>query len=374
MSLGVYVHWPYCRRICPYCDFNVRRWRDEDESALVGAICADIRAHEQRLGPRPVTSVHFGGGTPSLLSAGALWSMLDAIAAAFGLAPEAEISLEANPEDLQRFGELVGAGLNSLSLGVQALEDEALSALGREHTATQARAAVQAAAEVGVRVSIDLIYARAGQSLAQWEQELGAALRLPVEHLSAYQLTIEPGTAFARAAARGRVTPPDAELAAAFYEATQALTAEAGFEAYEISNHARWPAARSRHNLLYWRSGEWIGVGPGAHGRFGLSGVRTAARAWREIARYEAAVATYGVGWEEAEALTPEVEAEERVMMGLRVSEGIELGPIEHLLGARLAVEPFLEQGLAALEAGRLRLTPPGRLLADRIARELLGA
>jgi len=374
VGLGLYVHWPYCRRICPYCDFNVRRWRAEDETTLVQALAADIASHAARIDRRPLASVHFGGGTPSLLSAQAIARVLQAAERAFGLAGDAEIGLEANPEDLDRFADLTAAGVNRLSLGVQALEDGALAALGREHTAAQAAHAVDAAAATGARVSIDLIYARFGQSLPEWEAELRQALRLPVEHLSAYQLTIEPGTAFARAAARGRVTPPDAELAAAFYEATQALTAEAGFDAYEISNHARGPAARSRHNLLYWQGGEWIGVGPGAHGRFGLSGVRTAARAWREIARYEEAVAAHGVGWEEAEALTPAVEAEERVMMGLRVTEGIELGPIERLLGAPLAVEPFLEQGLAALEAGRLRLTPPGRLLADRIARELLGA
>lgn len=373
MSLGVYVHWPYCRRICPYCDFNVRRWRDDDEGALVAAICADIRAHAERLGRRVVSSVHFGGGTPSLLSPGALGRMLEAMDRAFGLAGDAEIGLEANPEDVGHFGAIASAGLNRLSLGVQALEDEALAALGREHNAEQAIAAIESAAGLGVRVSMDLIYARSGQSLAHWEQELGEALRLPIEHLSAYQLTIEPGTAFARAAARGRIDSPGPDLAAAFYESTQALTTQAGFQAYEISNHAKGPAARSRHNLLYWQGGEWIGVGPGAHARFGLNGVRTAARAWREIARYTEAVALHGVGWEEAEALTPDVEAEELVLMGLRLAEGVELGRVERLLGAPLPVEPFLQEGLAALEAGRLRLTPPGRLLADRIARELLG-
>lgn len=373
MSLGVYVHWPYCTRICPYCDFNVRRWRQEDETPLVEAICQDLAVHADLLGGGPVGSVHFGGGTPSLLSPQGVARIVQRVEQAFGFAAGAEIGLEANPEHAGRLPDLVAAGVNRLSLGVQALEDNALVALGREHTGAQARSAIEGAAATGARVSIDLIYARSEQSLPQWRQELGEALRLPIEHLSAYQLTIEAGTAFGRAFERGRLPIPSAELAAELYEATQEVAEAAGFPAYEISNHARGQAARSRHNLRYWQGGEWIGVGPGAHGRFGLHGVRTGSRSWREITRYVAAVAQHGVGWEDSEPLPPDVEAEERVLMGLRLTDGVELGPVEQLLGAPLPVRPFLEQGLVALEAGRLRLTAPGRLLADRIARELLG-
>lgn len=374
MSFGVYLHWPFCRRICPYCDFNVRRWRGEGAEALFDATLADLSGHAARLGRRPVSSIHFGGGTPSLLAPGEVGRFIEAVAQRFSLTADAEIGLELNPEDADALPGLRASGVNRFSLGVQAFDDAALAALGREHSASEARAAVIAAAETGARVSLDLIYARPGQSLAAWEKELRGALALPIEHLSAYQLTIEPGTAFARAAARGRLQPPPNQEAAAFFSLTQALAREAGFPAYEISNHARGPRAQSRHNLLYWRGEEWIGLGPGAHGRFVREGRRRAARAWRELALYIEAVAASGVGWEEEAPLSLPEEGEELVLMGLRLSEGVELARAEALLGRTLEIAPLQAEGLAQVERGRLALTAKGRLLADRLAAQLLGA
>lgn len=375
MSLGVYIHWPFCRRICPYCDFNVRRWKGEAETSLLAAILADIEGHGQRLGSCRVGSVHFGGGTPSLLSAQAIERMLEALARAFSLDDEAEISLEANPEDADGLPDLVRAGINRLSLGVQALEDQALIALGRGHTASQALDAIARAAATGARVSIDLIHGRPGQTLRAWEDELRSALGLEIEHLSAYQLTVESGTPFAKAAAKGRLVPLDTEQMALFYESTQALCAQAGFSGYEISNHARGESARSRHNLLYWRGGEWLGIGPGAHGRIALDGQRTATASWRGLAAYREAVAGRGIGWESTEALHKEAEGEELVLMGIRLAEGLDERRAQLLLARALNSAELARAGLVhAPRSGRLALTPHGRLFADRVANELLAA
>jgi len=361
-GFGIYLHWPYCARICPYCDFNVYRQRDDDVAALIAAIKNDLRAQRARFPHLPAAlSLHFGGGTPSLLSASQIAELIEHVDVTFGLAPDAEITLEANPEDRARFGEQVRAGVTRLSLGVQALEDCALKALGRMHDAAAARAALAAAAATGARVSADLIYAREGQSVRDWRSELQIALAQPVEHLSLYQLTIEAGTAFAQAVARGTLTPPDVELAASLYEETQALCDAAGFPAYEISNHARGAAAQSKHNLLYWRSGDWLGVGPGAHGRVSDGeGVRWATRAALRPADYVA-----GVGGESV-ALTVAEVGVERVLMGLRLAEGLE---VENLDTAKLAL--IEREGLLRTIGNKVALTPSGRLVADRVAREL---
>ncbi|MBL8549837.1 MAG: radical SAM family heme chaperone HemW [Hyphomonadaceae bacterium] len=364
MKFGVYVHWPYCASICPYCDFNVRRDRGGDHGDLIAAIMKDVRAQAARIGKREVGSVFIGGGTPSLMKGADVGALIAAVDDAFGLAPGAEITLEANPEHASGFADLVAAGVNRLSLGVQALRAPALLWLGRRHSVREGIAAVEAAAKTGARVSIDLIYAREGQSTEEWRDELGEALQLPIEHLSAYQLTIEEGTPFARAVLRGRLSAQGEEAAATLYEVTQETCEAAGFPAYEISNHARGANAQSRHNLLYWRGEEWAGVGPSAHGRVMSDGARLATQAVRDVRGYIEAVNAAGVGWESAEALSKKEIREEKILMGLRLREGI----ARALTDAKKVEE--LGDLLCADEM-RVRLTDKGRLLADRIAAEL---
>ncbi len=373
-GFGIYVHWPYCARICPYCDFNVYRERGGDHAPLLAAMCADIEGHVARFGARQAGSLFLGGGTPSLLSGAEIARLIEVADSGFGLAPDCEITLEANPEDASRFAEHAAAGVNRFSVGVQALEDSALHALGRTHDAAAGRRAVEAAAATGKRVSLDLIYAREGQGLAAWRDELREALRLPVEHVSLYQLTIEPRTAFARRAARGQLAAPDADACADFYDATQELCEAAGFPAYEISNHARDAGARARHNLLYWRSDDWLGIGPGAHGRITHEGRRIASEAQRRPADYIDSVREHGLGWVSEATLAGEEIADEMLIMGLRTDEGIDLARIAALRGRPLnqAALGWLEgQGLASCSNGRVRLTRSGRLLTNKIAAEL---
>lgn len=369
---GVYVHWPYCARVCPYCDFNVYRARDRDPEPLLNAIVADIEGHAARLGRRPVDTLFLGGGTPSLLDAAHIERLVGAVERAFGFSDAPEITLEANPEDHARFESQVRGGVNRLSLGVQAFDDPALKGLGRAHDAALARTAVEVAAQTGARVSLDLIYAREGQSPDDWARELRGALALPVEHVSLYQLTIEEGTAFARAVARQRLFPPDAERAATLYEITQEVCEAGGFPAYEISNHARDAAARSRHNEIYWTGGDCIGVGPGAHGRIPVDGARTATKAFDDPAAYADAVAENGVGWESADVLGPESIAAETILMGLRLTGGLDPSRLDGRWLDAAAVESFVAQGLLRRSAERLMLTPAGRLFADHVAARLL--
>ena len=259
-DIGLYVHWPYCARICPYCDFNVVRDRGEraGPAALARAIVADLEAQGRRFGRRRLVSVFFGGGTPSLMDPDWAGDILAAARRSFESAPDLEVTLEANPTDAEadRFSAFAAAGVNRLSLGVQSLDDAALAFLGRNHSAAEARRAAEVAGRSFPRLSIDLIYARPGQAPGAWRAELGEALALGAEHVSPYQLTIETGTAFDRAVRRGRWAPPDPDLAAALFETTQAVLEGAGFDAYEVSNHARGPGARSQHNLIYWRGGD----------------------------------------------------------------------------------------------------------------------
>jgi putative oxygen-independent coproporphyrinogen III oxidase len=373
-GFGIYVHWPYCTAICPYCDFNVYRARGADNEPLLAAIIADLNAHAARFGRRRAGSLFLGGGTPSLLSGADLARLIEAAARAFDLAPDAEITLEANPEQWPMFAEHVRAGVNRLSVGAQAFGDAALKALGRFHDSATSLRAVEAAAETGARVSLDLIYAREGQGVGAWERELSQALALPVEHLSLYQLTIEPKTAFARKVARGQLLPPDANLAAELYEATQAIADAAGFPAYEISNHARSRAARAQHNLVYWRSGDWVGVGPGAHGRPSVNGARVATESQRRPADYIDAVRENGIGWIAETPLTQAESADEVLLMGLRTDEGVDVARYENLRGGALKADALAwlqAQHLVALADGRLTLTRAGRLLANQIAAEL---
>jgi oxygen-independent coproporphyrinogen-3 oxidase len=375
--LALYVHWPYCARICPYCDFNVvrARGRTDEESALVGAILADLRGQAERLGPRRLVSVFFGGGTPSLMPPEAAARIVETARDLFEAAPDLEITLEANPTDAEaaRFAGFAAAGVERLSLGMQALDDTALAFLGRNHDAAEARRAAQVARSVFPRLSIDLIYARPGQTPGGWTEELKAALDLGPEHVSPYQLTLEPGTAMARAADRRRFEPCDAETAADLYDATQAVLEAAGFEAYEVSNHARGEAARSRHNLAVWRGAEYLGVGPGAHGRLVLEGRRTGARAAARISDYIARVGAAGTSVE-LEPLDARAAAEERLMLGLRIAEGVGLAEVSALgLDPEQApVAPLVEAGLLSADAGRLAATAAGRLVLDRVIAELV--
>ncbi len=372
---GIYVHWPYCSAICPYCDFNVYRARGADNGPLIEAIAADLEGHANRFGRRDVTSIFLGGGTPSLLRGAEIEQMIAVATRAFNVARDCEITLEANPEDAHLFAEQAASGVNRFSIGAQAFNDLDLKALGRKHDAAAALNAVDAAAATGQRVSLDLIYAREGQGVEAWRAELQRALSLPVEHLSLYQLTIEPGTAFARRVDRGQLTPPGDDLSAELYEATQEVCDAAGFPAYEISNHANSIAARSRHNAIYWHSDDWIGVGPGAHGRVSHDGGRIALEAQRRPSDYIDAVRETGVGWISEGRLTPEEAADEVLLMGLRIEDGVDLQRVETLRGAPLnaqALQWLTEQGLVAQENGRIRLTRSGRLLSNKIVAELV--
>jgi oxygen-independent coproporphyrinogen-3 oxidase len=370
--LGVYVHWPYCARICPYCDFNVVRDRGGDQpAALAQAIIADLRAQAALLGPRRLVSLFFGGGTPSLMDPQWAAQIVDAARSLWPGDEAPEISLEANPTDAEaaRFAGFAAAGVSRLSLGVQALDDAALRFLGRNHDAAAALRAVQVAANAFPRLSLDLIYALPGQTAHAWAQTLRAAADLGAEHVSPYQLTIEAGTAFDRAIRRGRFSPADPDLAAELYDVTQAVLQAQGFAAYEVSNHARGPAARSRHNLVYWRGEDYLGVGPGAHGRLTLQGARTATVTHLKIADYIAAVAERGVGFAERETLDPRAAAEERLLMGLRIDEGVAEAELGALPLARLP--DLVEAGLLTRTGGRIIATAQGRLLLDRVTAEL---
>ncbi|WP_292122317.1 radical SAM family heme chaperone HemW [Brevundimonas sp.] len=376
-DVGLYVHWPYCARICPYCDFNVvrDRGRGEEQAGLVEAILADMRAQRALTGPRRLASIFFGGGTPSLMAPEAVDRIIDQARALFAPTGDIEVSLEANPTDAEaaRFDALAGAGVNRLSMGVQALEDASLRFLGRDHSAAEARRAVDLAARAFSRLSIDLIYARPDQTPDDWAAELGAALDMGFEHVSPYQLTIEPTTAFGRALARGTLTPPDEETAAALYETTQAVLETAGFDAYEVSNHARGVGARSSHNLHVWRGGDYLGLGPGAHGRLTLDGARTATVAHRRIGDYVAGVGA-GTPWAEQDRLDAAGAAEERLLLGLRTVEGAPVGLLADLgLSPQAApTADLIADGFLEIRKGRLVATPRGRPVLDGVLKALL--
>jgi putative oxygen-independent coproporphyrinogen III oxidase len=373
--LGVYVHWPYCAHICPYCDFNVFRVRrPEEPAALARAIVADLEAQAQITGPRSLVSVFFGGGTPSLMDPAWAGEIVATARRLWTPAPDLEVSLEANPTDAeaQRFEAFAAAGVNRLSLGLQAMDDPALAFLGRNHDAATGVRAARAAARAFPRLSLDLIYARPGQTPQTWAEELRQAVDLGAEHLSPYQLTIEAGTAFDRAVRRGRFTPADPELGAVLYETTQAVLEAQGFTAYEVSNHARGAAARSRHNLVYWRGEDYVGAGPGAHGRLTRDGVRHATVGENRPADYIARVTASGTGFPELEPLSSLEAAEERVLSGLRIQDGVARAELAALALSPTRVADLVELGLLADDPQRLRATAAGRLVLDRLTRELL--
>ena len=377
--LGVYIHWPYCARICPYCDFNVvrDRGRSAQGEALVDAIAADLSAQAELIAESEaqpdLVSIYFGGGTPSLMRPEHVARLIAHVRRLWPTGETVEVTLEANPADATpgRFQALAAAGVGRLSLGVQAFDDGQLRFLKRDHDAAQARGALDVALTAFARVSIDLIYALPGETPQAWALALDAAAALGAEHLSAYQLTLEPGTPFDRAARRGVFAPADEALGAQFYETTLEVLAARGFQAYEVSNFAHGPAARSRHNLVYWRGEAYVGAGPGAHGRLTLDGARTATEADRGVDAYVARVAQAGVGWSRREPLGRADALEERVLMGLRISEGVSLKDVEDL-GRAPALASLVDDGWLALDAGRVRATPAGRLVLDSVAGALL--
>jgi oxygen-independent coproporphyrinogen-3 oxidase len=366
-GLALYIHWPFCVSKCPYCDFNSHVRESIDQAAWRDALLRDLAWEAEVFPARGLASIFFGGGTPSLMEPATVAALIEAAERHWGLAPDVEITLEANPSSVEaaRFADLAAAGVNRVSLGLQSLDDRALRFLGRAHDAAEGLGALATAQGCFERVSFDLIYALPGQSQAAWAAELGRALGFGTGHLSLYQLTIEPGTRFAAMAARGELTARDPDEGASLYELTQAMTAAAGLPAYEISNHAR-PGEESRHNLAYWRYRPYLGIGPGAHGR--RSGVAT--QRHRKPENWLAALDRNGHGLAGEIALSREEQATEALLMGLRLSEGVEMEAVESRLDLG-AVERLEGHGLLAREGGRLVVRPAGRLLLDAILAEV---
>jgi oxygen-independent coproporphyrinogen-3 oxidase len=379
-GFGVYLHWPFCKSKCPYCDFNSHVRQSVDQERWRDALLSELEYAAAKSGPRRVTSVFFGGGTPSLMPAETVAAAVEKIDALWGLPAGTEITLEANPTsaEAERFAAFARAGVNRLSLGVQALDDDALKFLGRQHSAAEALASLELARAAFARISFDLIYARPGQSLADWLAELARALALGPEHISLYQLTIEEGTVFHGAWRRGELRLPEEEAAAALYEATAAQLTEAGLPAYEISNHAR-PGGACRHNLTYWRYGDYAGIGPGAHGRLTWDGTKHATRAHRAPEAWLDLVARQGHGWRSAEAIDAGQRLTEMVMMGLRLGEGIsrqafqrELGTAPEALLPADRLDRLIGEDYLVLDAAGLRATAAGRQRLDALLGYLL--
>lgn len=377
-GFALYVHWPFCQAKCPYCDFNSHVAGRIDQAAWAAAYEAEIARAAAETPGRRLDSIFFGGGTPSLMAPEVVETVLAAARSAWGFANGIEITMEANPTSAEaaRFRAYRAAGVERLSLGVQALDDRDLRALGRLHSAEEAVAAYRLARDIFARTSLDLIYARQDQTEAAWEAELTRALALVAGegggHLSLYQLTIEEGTAFGERLRAGRLRGlPSEDRAAALWEVTQRLTEAAGLPGYEISNHAV-PGQESRHNLIYWRGGDWVGIGPGAHGRLTLGGIRWATEAERAPAAWLARVTRTGSGESRREALSPCEAAEEWLLMGLRLAEGVEEARLAALTDLPERAAELVEMGLLTRGDGRLRATAAGRPLLDALLRRLL--
>lgn len=376
-GFGVYVHWPFCAAKCPYCDFNSHvRTGGVDQSRWASALDREIRATAERTGPRTVSTVFFGGGTPSLMNPDTVEAVLQAIDDAWTLSADAEITLEANPTSVEtgKFRAFAGLGVNRLSMGVQTLNDADLKALGRLHSVYEARQAFETARKSFKQVSFDLIYARQNQSLEDWRSELTEALSMAVDHLSLYQLTIEPETRFGELHARGRLRGlPSDGLAADMYDLTQEVCATHGMPAYEVSNHAQ-PGAESRHNLIYWRYGDYAGIGPGAHGRLSLSGTRWATETPRHPETWLTA-AENGGAVRFAEEISPANQAAEYLMMALRLDEGASVSrarALERSVFSARALAELRSSGHIEVLGDRLRATLAGRLVLNRVLAELL--
>jgi oxygen-independent coproporphyrinogen-3 oxidase len=378
MARALYIHWPFCARKCPYCDFNSHVRASVDHALWHRALMADMRHEAALAGGEPLHSIFFGGGTPSLMPPALVAALLHEAETLWGFAPDIEITLEANPSSVEaaNFTALAGAGVNRVSLGVQALDDETLRFLGRLHGVDEALVALETAKQAFKRVSFDLIYARPGQTEAQWRAELERALGFGTSHLSLYQLTIEPGTRFATDVRQGSFTPLDDDPAADLFALTQEFTAAAGLPVYEVSNHAR-PGEESRHNLTYWRYEDYCGIGPGAHGRRG--GFATMRH--KKPENWLSAVETLGHGMQEDRALNASEQASEALMMGLRLAEGVDLGALTARFGfAESALidaeraEFYRTLGLIRRDGSRLIVTPQGMPLLDALLGELVAS
>jgi putative oxygen-independent coproporphyrinogen III oxidase len=378
--LALYIHWPFCRAKCPYCDFNSHVRERIDQPRFAAALRRELAWEARRLGRRPLASIFFGGGTPSLMAPETVAALIADARTLFAPRPDLEITLEANPTSVEagRLAAFRDAGVNRVSLGVQSLDDAALRALGRQHSAAEARAALALAQRMFPRTSFDLIYARPGQDLAAWRAELRAALTLAADHLSLYQLTIEPGTAYEGLHRRGEIVLPDDDTAAALYDATAEEAARFGLRPYEISNYAR-PGGESRHNLAYWRYDDYAGIGPGAHGRVTLGGRLWATRRHRAPEPWAARVERDGHGSTEETPLDTGTRAREMLLMGLRLAEGIDAHRFAERTGRRLdaaldadTLARALDEGYLEGDAHRLRTTAEGRKRLDALLAALV--
>ena len=376
-GFGVYIHWPFCAAKCPYCDFNSHvRHRPVDQPRFAAAFAREMATLRRRTGPRTVTSIFLGGGTPSLMEPGTVGAVLEAVAANWTVSAGIEVTLEANPSSVEaaRFRGYRAAGVNRVSLGVQALNDRDLKFLGRLHDVADALKAIRLARDIFPRMSFDLIYARPNQTVEEWDRELKEAVSYAVDHLSLYQLTIEEDTPFYGLHKAGKLVVPDGEQSAVLYEATQEITEREGMPAYEVSNHAR-PGSESRHNLTYWRYGDYVGIGPGAHGRLTTGGAKIATATERKPEGWLALVEAEGHGMVEQELLEREAQADELLLMGLRLKEGIDLARWQTLSGRD--PDPDREQFLIEhgfierLGNSRLRCTPAGMLILDAVVADL---
>ncbi len=383
MSFAVYVHWPFCKSKCPYCDFNSHVRDKIDGDAWQNALLREIDHYAALTPGKRVTSVFFGGGTPSLMDPSLAGSVLERIATRWAIADEPEITLEANPNSSEaaHFAAFKAAGVNRLSIGVQALDDAALKFLGRGHDVREARRAIDHAAALFERFSFDLIYARPGQTVAEWQEELARALALQPPHLSLYQLTIEEGTQFQTLFARGQYKLPDEDVQEQLYDVTNAALADAGLPAYEVSNYAR-RGQESRHNLVYWRYEDYVGVGPGAHGRIAIDGKRHATRQAKAPETWLADVAANGHATAECVPLERATQVDEAVMMGFRLSEGIDAARFERVTGVALegpeALDParvarMIADGFLARTPTGLAATPQGTKLLNALLAALRG-
>ncbi|MCW0182988.1 MAG: radical SAM family heme chaperone HemW [Zavarzinia sp.] len=380
-ALALYVHWPFCKSKCPYCDFNSHVRDSVEHETWARALVAEVGRVAAQAPGKVLTSIFFGGGTPSLMATATVEAVIGAAAKAWAFAPDIEITLEANPTSVEagKLRDFALAGVNRASLGVQSLQEGDLRFLGRQHSAAEALAAVEVARKTFPRVSFDLIYARPGQTVDAWLAELAQALAFGPDHLSVYQLTIEEGTAFHAAVRRGDWSLPEEDIQAALYEATQDALTAAGLPAYEVSNHAR-PGDESRHNLTYWRYGDYAGIGPGAHGRLSRAdGTAIATAAFRKPETWLDHVATAGDGTETVQALDAATRLDEAVMMGLRLSEGVPVARLERIGGAALPalIEPrrldrLVTGGFLTLENGTLSATARGRAVLNTLLGELL--
>ena len=378
--LALYIHWPFCLSKCPYCDFNSHVRERIDQGRFAAALLAELRFEAARVGRRPLASIFFGGGTPSLMDPATTAALVAEAGRLFDPLPDCEVTLEANPTSVEaaRLRDFRAAGVNRLSLGVQSLDAKALAFLGRHHSAGEAVAALEVARAIFPRLSFDLIYARPGQSEADWRAEVRQALALAADHLSLYQLTIEPGTRFATEYARGAFVLPGDDDAAALYTATVEEAAGFGLAPYEVSNYAL-PGAESRHNLAYWRYGDYLGIGPGAHQRLLLGDAMLAERRHRAPEEWAALVETRGHGVTSCETLAPQDRAREALLMGLRLAEGVDPARVTVRAGMPMAealdagmVRACEEAGYLEWQGGRLCATAEGRLRLDAMLPRIL--